>query len=178
MRTFEQLGDLGVFPVFARAALVLAAIGLAFRGLSIRGRTTVGVASYLFIASLLLVMLGRDAINLILEILPTAALKQRTVLATRYGAVPQIALLLAAAGIIDGVQRGRTRVIATALTCAGLLAWAPEFHIARLPNRDWPLWAGRLEQKLASGSREPLIIPLNPPPFRITFDSPQPAAVP
>jgi hypothetical protein len=55
------------------------------------------------------------------------------------------------------------------------LAWWPTFAIAPLPDRHWPLWAARLEAKLDTGSREPLIIPMNPAVFPIRFDAEAPS---
>jgi hypothetical protein len=94
-------------------------------------------------------------------------------LGTRHRVLPNLALLLLAAGIVDSARRQRARVAAVVVASAAfLLAWMPNFRIPPYPDLRWPLWAARLDQKLASGSREPLVIPLHPPTFVIAFDSP------
>src|SRR5207253_236929 len=86
-------------------------------------------------------------------------------LGARHRALPNIALLLLAAGLIGGAKRGPTRIV-TAVACFGLLvAWAPGFRIPPFPDLQWPVWAARLDEKLATGSRDRLVIPSHPAPF-------------
>lgn len=178
MRAFERLEDLGTLAVMTPALVVTACVGLAFRQLSERGRTTVYLATYLFVFSIFLILAGRHILVRLLQdpkaVFPHLNPPPRTftVLGHRYPALPYVALLLAAAGIIDGALRTRTQVVAVAVACAGLLAWAPDFHVLPFTDLKWPLWAARLEGKFVSGTREALVIPVYPPPFKIAFDSP------
>jgi hypothetical protein len=170
---FARLEALGTLAVVVPAVLVGAAIALACRGLSAGGRITVGLATYVLVASFALVLAGRPLIVLILQTVTTGTLGVFGPLGLRHRMVPSIALVLLAAGLFDGARRSPTRI--AALAAAGLLAasWAPGFRLPPVPDLNWPLWAARLDRKLASGSREPLVIPSYPPRFfDIRFDAP------
>ena len=175
MTVFKQVEMRGTLPVVAPAAIVAVCMALAFRDLSARGRATLCLALYLFASSLFLVLAGRYFIVLLIQgAVPNVKVGILQALAVRHRALPNFALLLAAAAIIDGAEQVRIRVAATVVACAGLLfAWTSEFRVPPFPDRHWPLWAARLDQKLASGSREPLVIPSHPVFFDIAFDSSQ-----
>jgi hypothetical protein len=170
----------GTLPVIAPTAIVAVFVALAFRDLSLRGRVTVSLAIYLFVSSLYLILTGRPIIMRIIKEgmfqgLPFPFL---TALTARHRALPNIALLLLAAGIIDGTERVRTRVVAAG-ACAGLLfVWAYGFRIQPFPDLHWPLWASRLDEKLASGSSERLVIPSHPAPFFNIIVDASPAPTP
>jgi len=172
---FQRLEGLGAPAVVALALLVGVGLALAARDLSARGRVTVGLASYLFASSLYVIIAGRPAaVALLHGETPALNLRLGTlqIFSPRYRALPNFAMLLAVAGFLDGAQHARTRVAVVAVACTGLLlAWAPEFRIPPLPDLRWPIWAARLEHKLASGSREPLVIPSFPPTFEISLDA-------
>jgi len=171
---FERLEALGTLPVVAPAVLVAGGVAWAFRDLSARGRTTVSLGIYLFVSALWLILTGRHIIVLLLhDAVPNLHVRTFQALGTRHRALPNVALLLVAAGIIDGARLLRVRASAAAVTCAGLvLAWAPEFRVPPFPDLQWPVWAARLDRKLASASREALVIPSHPPFFEIVIDVP------
>jgi hypothetical protein len=181
--TFRRLEALGGLPVGALALLVAVGLALAIRHLSGRGRVTVGLAIYLLVSSLFLVLAGRPISVLLLrgEMLPNLHLRTFQIIGCRHRALANVALLLAIARLLDGAQGSRTRTATTVVACTGLLlSWAPEFHVPPFPDLRWPMWAARLEQKLASRGREPLIIPSWPGGYEIVFDAeatqPAPAA--
>jgi hypothetical protein len=155
------------------ALLVALSVVLAFRDLSERGRIVVCLTVYLFVSSLYVVVAGRPIIIAILQgAVPPLSPWAFPALQPRHRVLPNVALLLACAGIIDGAERRRTRVAGTAVALAGLLlAWMPGFRVPPFPDLRWPQWAERLDRKLASGSREPLVIPSWPPGFQISFDA-------
>jgi hypothetical protein len=179
MHVFERLEPLGALAVVVPASAVAIALVLALRDLSARGRTTVGLAIYLLVSSLWLIMAGRHIIVLLLQdAVPNLHLRTFQALGTRHRALPNVAMVLAAAGVIDGARRRSVRVMAATITCGGLLfAWSPEFRVPPFPNLQWPVWAARLDRKVASGSGEPLLIPSHPPFFKIAIDpAPSPAS--
>lgn len=172
MRAFERLEAAGTLAVVAPAAVVALAGMLAFRQLSSGGRTTVCLAIYLLVSSLWLILAGRHIIVLLLhDAVPNLHLRTFQALGTRHRALPNVALLLAAAGLVDGARRQQVRAAAAAIASAALLvAWGPEFRIPPFPDLQWPVWAARLDRKLASASPEPLVIPSHPPSFEIAID--------
>lgn len=174
MSVFRRLEMQGTLAVVAPAVIAAGAVALAFRGLSPRARLTVGLALYLFVSTLYLILVGRHFIaSLVQGAVPNLNLSVLQALGTRHRALPNFALLLAAAALIDGATRAHIRAATAAAVCALLLfAWAPEFRIPPFPDRQWPHWAARLDEKLASGSRAPLVIPSHPPFFNIAFDAP------
>jgi hypothetical protein len=177
--TVRWLQAQGGLALSAPAAMAVAAVALAFGTLCSRGRVTVLLAGYLFVSSLFLILVGRPVIVQVIEgtnpELRRLGVGVLNALGTRHRVLPNLALLLVAAGIVDGAQRRRVRVAATvAASAAFLFAWVPGFRIPPYPDLRWPLWAARLDQKLVSGSREPLVIPLHPSTFFIAFDSPGP----
>src|SRR5262245_982489 len=183
MWVFGPLEVRGSLAVVAPALLMTSALALALRDLSARGRTTVGLAAYLFVSSIWLIMAGRPTIVLLLEeAVPNLHLRTFQALGTRHRALPNVPMGLAAAGVIDGARRLRFRAVAIAVTCTGLLfAWTPEFRVPPFPDLQWPVWAARLDRKLAAGSREPLVIPSHPLFFEIAIDrapSPPPGTAP
>lgn len=169
---FNRLERHGTLAVAAPA--LIAAIGLAFalRDVSTRGRVTVGLAIYLYVASLLLVLAGRPGLVRILrgEIVPELDFPSLAIVGVRHRALANVALLLVVAGLLDGARRARTRIAALAAAAVVVAAWAPELRLPPSPDVRWPIWAARLEHKLASGSREPLVIPAYPPSFKIVLD--------
>jgi hypothetical protein len=168
--TYPALRNLGTVQTIAPSLVLVAAIGLACRDLSARGRMTVGLAAYLFVTSLLITLIGRHNVVRGFEALPAAQFHRVELLPQRYRLLPHAALVLAVAAIIDSARHVRTRAVAIAFACAGLLAWAPEFRIPPFLDEQWPVWAAKLEKKLASGNRDPLIIPINPRPSSMDFD--------
>jgi hypothetical protein len=171
---FSRLEALGGLPVYALALVVTVALALAMRDLLARGRVTVGLAIYLLVASLYLVLAGRPVIVQLLrgEVLPNLRLRTLQIVGPRHLALANVAILLAVAGIVDGARRIRTRIAAASVACLALLvAWAPQFRVPPFPDLHWPAWAARLEQKVESGSREPLVIPSFPPGYEIRLDA-------
>jgi hypothetical protein len=181
MTVFEWLEAQGTLQVVVPAMIVAVCAALACRDLSQRGRVTLCLALYLFVSSLYLVLAGRPDTALLVrgvplreifknEMWPDLHLRTFTILSPRYRVLPNAALVLVAASIIDGANRMRTRV-AAGVACAGLLfAWTPEFRVPPFPDRNWPLVAARLDKKLASGSHEPLVIPSHPSFWDTTLD--------
>ena len=123
-------------------------------------------------SSLWLILAGRHIIVLLLhDAVPNLHLRTFQALGTRHRALPNVALLLAAAGLVDGARRQRVRAATAVISSAALLvAWGPEFRIPPFPDLQWPVWAARLDRKLASASPEPLVIPSHPPSFEIAID--------
>ena len=176
--TVRWLQAHGELALAVPAVAASAAVALTFGTLSSRGRVTVSLAAYLFVSSLFLILVGRPVIVELIEgtvpELSRIGVGVLDALGTRHRVLPNLALLLLAAGVVDAAQLQHTRVAAAAVASAAFLfAWAPTFRIPPYPDLRWPLWAARLDQKLASGSREPLVIPLHPVPFVIAFDSPR-----
>jgi hypothetical protein len=167
---YPALRNLGTVQTIAPSLVLAAAIGLAWRDLSARGRMTVGLAAYLFVTSLLVTLIGRHDLVRGFEALPAAHLQRVELLSHRYRLLPHAALVLAVAAIIDSARHVRTRSVAIAFACAGLLTWAPEFRIPPYLDEQWPVWAAKLEQKLASGNRDPMVIPINPRLSTMDFD--------
>jgi hypothetical protein len=166
---FAALEARGGLFVVALAVVVGVGIALAFRDLPERGRATLGLAIYLLGSSLYLTLAGRHLLVVLMRLPPYL----NPSLSFRHRALPNLAVLLIVAAIVDGARRVRTRIVAASVACLGLLlAWAPQFRVPPFPDLQWPLWAARLEQKLASGSREPLIIPSYPQQgFQIVIDA-------
>jgi hypothetical protein len=170
---FQRLEMRGTLPVVAPAMVAGLSVALAFRELSPRARVTVCLGFYLFASSLYLILVGRHIIVLVIQgAVPSLKVGLMQVLSTRHRSLPNIALLLVAAGIVDGATGAPTRVAAAAMIWAGLLfAWTPEFRVPPFPDLQWPVWAARLDDKLASGSRAPLVIPSHPTFFDIVIDA-------
>jgi hypothetical protein len=174
--TVRWLQAQGELALAAPAATASAAVALTFGTLASRGRVTVSLAAYLFVSSLFLILVGRPIIVQVIEgtVPELSRVGVLDALGTRHRALPNLALLLLAAGVVDAAQRQQARVAAAVVTStAFLFAWAPTFRIPPYPDLRWPVWAARLDHKLASGSHEPLVIPLHPAPFAIVFDSPR-----
>ncbi len=172
---FQWLENHGTLAVLAPAMLLAILVALVFRTLWQRGRVTVCLAVYVLIASLALVLIGRPIIVLLVYgTIPNLRPSTLVALGSRHRHVPEVALLLLAAGIIDGARQVGSRVAASVVACTGLLiAWAPHFRVPPPPDCHWPLWAARLDRKLTTGSRERLVIPsCSPPFFDIVVDSP------
>jgi hypothetical protein len=176
---FKKLLMLGTPAVVAAALLVAAGFMFTSRDLAARGRVVVCLALYLMVASLYLELAGRPVVLVLLHGSSVPLDPFAGLLGTRHRVLPNLGLLLAAAGMLDGATRMRTR-ITVLVVCAGLLfAWTPEFRVRPFPDLQWPRWAARLDQKLSSGSPERLVIPSHPTPyFDIVFDSPTSAAPP
>jgi hypothetical protein len=165
----------GTLALVAPATVLCAAIALACRRLAPRGRITVVLASYVFVSSIALVLIGRPIIVRLIEgtVPELRGVDVLQAFGTRHRVLPHVALLLVAAALVDAAPRRRTRVATAVVSSAALLlAWAPQFRIPAYPDHRWPFWAAALDRKLASGSRGPLLIPLHPPPFVIAIDAP------
>ena len=94
----------------------------------------------------------------------------------RYSVFPISCALLSIVVVLDGIGKRWHRLLAgTAVGLVIALAWWPTFAIAPLPDLHWPLWAARLQAKLDTGNRDPLIIPMNPAVFPIRFDAEAPS---
>jgi hypothetical protein len=63
--------------------------------------------------------------------------------------------------VVDGLSARRMRVGAVALWAVIACAWGPSFALPPLADLQWPMWAARLEAKVASGSDTLLTIPVN-----------------
>lgn len=176
VHVFNRVETHGAFAVAAPALAVAALLLLAWRDLSARGRITLGLAVYLFVASLFVILAGRPGLVRLLhgEILPVQ-LPTLAIVGVRYRALANVAVLLALAAIVDGACRPRVRWAGVAALAVVAFAWAPELRVARPPGVGWPVWAGRLEHEVASGSREPLIVPSYPPGYEIVLDGVAPA---
>jgi hypothetical protein len=84
-------------------------------------------------------------------------------------------LLLAMVATIDGLPTAGERALATILLVASLAhAWAPSFFSWRLDDHQWPRHAAQLERKFSTGSRAPLVIPINTEIFNLRFDQGEP----
>jgi hypothetical protein len=112
------------------------------------------VASYFALGGLLLTVCGRPQLLLLgLGVIPV-----------RYTVFPAAMLVLSLVAAVDGIPSARGRAIATAmLAMLFVWAWGLSFPVRPFVDQGWPLWSARLENKLAFGTLEPLIIPMNPP---------------
>jgi len=151
--------QIGAFAVLAFVVGVAAVHGW-------RRPVVVTVLLLMMIGELALVLMARPFWNLAMEV-PTM-----WQLPGRYLVFPICCALLSVVVILDGLAARWPRVAASA-ACAVVvaLAWWPSFAIAPLPDLDWPYWAARLQAKLETGNRDPLVIPMNPGVFPIRFDT-------
>jgi len=155
--------DAGTVAVGAVAVIVLAVLFAAVWVGRSRSLTAVLVALYFFLGSMLLLLLGRPV--LLLLAWPSVSY--------RYTIFPMTMLVLGVVAALDGLPAGMTRRLAgVALAGWFVWAWSSRFAVRPFIDQHWPHHATRLEQKLASGSREPLIIPMNPPWAPLRFDAP------
>jgi hypothetical protein len=169
----EWLERHGAFAIVAPAVIAAAAVAFAVRDLRLQGRVTCGLAVYLVVCSLYLIIAGRPVMGtLVRDELPGVHVSVFAVLGPRHRALAVFAVLLLVAVVIDQARRTAVR-LATAVVAGLVLAlvWVGQFRVA--PSRDvhWQVWAARLEQKLATGSPEPLVIPSDPPAFEIRVDT-------
>ena len=155
----------------AGVALVVLA-GLVASAL-IRGRDKLAAilaAVSLFLASLFLSTIGR----LVFALLPLESFP------ARYAVPSGATLLLAVVIALDGLPRGRLRLVAILLV-TGIFAWGfrPRFALGTFFDQHWPQYAALLDQKLRARSTAPLTIPINPRGTQIMLDErplePQPA---
>jgi len=118
-------------------------------------------AAYLFLATLLLVTVGR----LVSALLPLESFP------SRYTVPSGATFLLAVVIALDGLSRGPLRLVA-ALLVSGILAWSfrPRFALDGFADQHWPQYAALLDQKLRARSTAPLTIPINPRWTPIVFD--------
>lgn len=152
---------LGVAWVLAGWGIVLAAFVGAAAAARFRTLGALTVVLYLHIAAGLCYAVGR----------PTLLLIVSEHVADRYAIFSTAMFALAVVVALDGLHALRVRRVATALAVGVLvLAWWPTFRIAPLQDVRWPLFAARLEQRRATGSRAPLSIPGNPTWAPIEFD--------
>ncbi len=171
LAVFRELFARGTAAVVLPAALVAVAIVATLRATEPRARVVVGLAAYVLAASIYLVLAGRPLVLLLLQ--GDVPLSPFGMLGPRHRVLPNLALVLAAAALADGARRPRTRAVVATLALLALLgAWTPELRVEPFPNLQWPRWAARLDEKLATGSREPLVIPSHPPYFELRFDAP------
>jgi hypothetical protein len=169
---FGHAEALGGLAVAVPALLVILCFGFVARDLPERGRVTLGLAIYLLVSSLYLVLAGRPATVLLLrgELLPELKLRTFQIIGWRHRALANVAILLAVAALLDGARRLRSRVAAL-VACTGLLlAWGPEFPVPAFPDLRWPMWAARIEHHLASARSGPLVVPSHPPTYEIHLD--------
>ena len=158
----------------ALALLVAFGLVLALRDLSARGRITAGLALYLLVSSLLLVLAGRPVTVLLFrgELLPGVHLGTLQIVGPRHRTMANAGLLLLVASLLDGARRAWTGIATATVAGVGLLlSWGPGFRVPPYPDLQWPMWAAWLEQKVESGSREPLVIPSYPVTYEITLDA-------
>jgi hypothetical protein len=161
--------------------LVLSRSGLLWAGSALFVATLVGTAAVtdprrlpvtlvcLIVAAgeLSLTLAGRPVWNILLGNRTTWDLPRH------YAVFPTALALLAITVTIDGVRMVAPRAILTALVGTAIAwAWWPSIVIAPLDDLHWPVWAARLETKLATGSREPLVIPVHPLVWPLRFDAP------
>jgi hypothetical protein len=116
---------------------------------------------YLFLASLFLSMVGR----LVFALLPLESFP------ARYTVPSGAMLLLAVVTALDGLPRGRLRLVAILLV-TGILGWGfrPGFALGIFLDQHWPQYAALLDQRVHARSTAPLTIPINPPYTPIVFD--------
>jgi hypothetical protein len=79
----------------------------------------------------------------------------------RYLVFPAVLVVLFVVIVVDGLSARRMRLGAVALWAVIICAWAPSFALPPLTDLQWPMWAERLEAKVASGSDSRLVIPVN-----------------
>jgi len=123
--------------------------------------TAILAVAYLFLASLFLSTIGR----LVFALLPLESFP------ARYTVPSSATLLLAIAIALDGLPRGRLRLVAVLLV-AGILAWGfrQRFALGTFFDQHWSQYAALLDQKLRAHSTAPLTIPINPRWTPIVFD--------
>ena len=79
----------------------------------------------------------------------------------RYLVFPAALVVLLMLIVVDGLSARRRRLGAVTLGTIVTCAWAPSFSLPPLADLQWPMWAARLEAKVASGSDTLLTIPVN-----------------
>jgi hypothetical protein len=157
----EAVSGAGMLAVVGVAALACA--GFAALGLAAGQRSVPAIAAalYLVAASLFLSTIGRGVWTHV----PLADFP------ARYTVFPAARLLLAVVVMLDGLPPGAPRAATVAATTVLLVwAWRSRFVLPPLADLDWPRWAAALERKVATGSRTPLYIPMNPRWAPLAFD--------
>src|SRR5262249_23492172 len=79
----------------------------------------------------------------------------------RYLVFPTALVVLLMLILVDGLSPRRMRLGAVTLGTVVGCAWAPSFALPPLADLQWPMWAARLDAKVASGSDTRLTIPVN-----------------
>lgn len=102
-----------------------------------------------------LLVVGRPVMNLVLgTVMPS-------LYPGRYLVFPAALVVLLMLILVDGLSPRRMRLGAVTLGAVVACAWAPSFSLPPLADLQWPMWAARLEAKVASGSDTLLTIPVN-----------------
>jgi hypothetical protein len=113
------------------------------------------VCLYAIAGAVGLMLVGRPVMNAVLgTVMPS-------LYPGRYLVFPAALLVLLAVIVVDGLSPRRMRLGAAALWAIVGCAWGPSFALPPLADLQWPVWAARLEAKVASGSDTRLTIPVN-----------------
>jgi len=113
------------------------------------------VCLYGVVGAVVLMVVGRAVMNFFLvTLLPNFY-------PGRYLVFPTALVVLLMLILVDGLSPRRMRLGAVTLGTVVGCAWAPSFALPPLADLQWPMWAARLEAKVASGSDTRLTIPVN-----------------
>lgn len=151
------LGVAGVLACWA--GLVVGLLGASAAG-GFRTAMPLLVLAYFLLATALVYAAGRP----LLVAVPSSEV------AGRYAVFPTALAVLTLLVLLDDLPQWPRRVCGAVVAVVLAVLWQPSFAVEPLRDVEWPTWAGRLEQKLASGSRVPMSIPSNPPWNPIVFD--------
>jgi hypothetical protein len=159
MDRVDAAGNLAVAGITGLLLAALIAASAAGRYRSLPGLL---LAIGFFAGSFLLLMIGRPKYY---AFLPCDRLN------FRYTIYPAAMFSLAVVTALDGLPRGRLRILAgTGVLILLVSAWSTQFVVPPFIDHEWPVWAVRLERKLATRSMAALSIPMNPPWTPLLFD--------
>jgi hypothetical protein len=120
-------------------------------------------ATYLFLGSFLVLLLGRPVYFFILS--------SWNALPTRYLVFPGAMFLLTVVATFDALPASHWRTLAGVGIGALLVwAWAPRFVVPPFRDEHWSRQAALIEEKLRTSSPEPLHVPMNPAWTPLDFD--------
>jgi len=142
-----------LLPVGA-LAIAGAAVGVAAAE-GDRRLAAVLVCLYAIAGAVGLMVVGRPVMNAVLgTVMPS-------LYPGRYLVFPAALVVLLVVIVVDGLSPRPMRLGAAALWAIVACAWGPSFALPPLADLQWPMWAARLEAKVASGSDTRLTIPVN-----------------
>ena len=159
-RLAGRAADLGP-PVVG--ALLLAGTTVISAAGRLRSLPVVLAATFLFVGSFIVLLLGRPVYFFVLPSWQT--------LPTRYLVFPGAMLVLMVLATLDALPATRWRTLAgVGVGAVVVWAWSPRFFVPPFRDEHWTRQAALIEEKVRTAAPEPLHIPMNPPWTPLDFD--------